>query len=141
MPSFPIGIALSPDDKTLAIALGIADLAVIVSLADDTTTLVPVGHYPFAAAFDHSGQYAYISNELDGTLSKIDVQTKKVVKTVAGLGGPAGDYESHPEYLLLDPSKDRMFVAATDHDGVAGLDLTTDAVTQFISVKRAEGWG
>lgn len=141
MPGFPIGITISPDDKTLVVALGNADQAVIVDIASTQTKLVPVGEYPYAAAFDHTGNYAYVSSELAGTLSKIDIRSGKVVATVSGLGGPAGDYLSHPEFLLLDPNQNRLFVAVTDHDGVAIVDLDTDTVTQFISVKRTEGWG
>ena len=68
--AYPEGLAISPDGKTLLVALSDADSAVIVDLATLAQTVVAVGHYPNGAAFDRQGR-GYISNEYDGTLSVI----------------------------------------------------------------------
>jgi YVTN family beta-propeller protein len=139
---YPTGIAVSPDGKTLVVALYHASKAAIIDTASNTeTSEIGVGNYPFAARFERSGQYAYVSNAQDGTLSKIDPASGKVVATISGLGGPSGDYNAQPQYLLADPKADVLYVAVTNHDGVAVLDTQTDTVTRFVSLLRPEGFG
>ena len=147
LPGFPVGLALTPDNKTLVAALYNADQAAIVDLGSGSATLVKVGAYPYAVAFERSGRYAYVSNAYDGTLSKIDVAAAKVVATVKGIGGPDkvygldGDHNAQPQYLLADPKKNLLYVAATNRDGIALVDTSKDAVTQFVSLRRAAGYG
>lgn len=144
LPDFPAGIAVSADGKTLVVAYYNADQAAVIDVAHGSVSTIKVGHYPFAAAIERNGRYAYISNSLDGTLSRIDLgkslQTQLPV-TIAGLGGPKGDYIALPQYILADPKQDRLFVADTNHDGVAIVDTATDKVQQFISLLRPDGYG
>ncbi|HZR36897.1 MAG TPA: alkaline phosphatase family protein [Nevskia sp.] len=147
LPSFPVGLAITPDGKTLVAALYNADKAALIDTASGGVTIVDVGAYPYAVGFERSGRYAYVSNAFDGTLSKIDVGAAKVVKTIAGLGGPEGaygvpaDHNSHPQFVLADPKRDLLYVAVTNRDGVAVVDTASDTVTRFISLRRPEGYG
>ena len=147
LPSFPVGLALTPDDKTLVTVLYNADQAAIVDVATGAASLVKVGAYPYAVAFERSGRYAYVSNAYDGTLSKIDVAAAKLVATIKGIGGPdqvyglGGDHNAQPQYVLADPKQDLLYVAATNRDGIAVVDTTKDAVTHFVSLRRAAGYG
>ncbi len=139
---FPTGIGVSPDGKTLIVALYHAKKASLIDTATNSEYAeVGVGNYPFAARFGRSGQFAYVANAQDGTLTKIDPVTAKVVSTISGLGGPSGDYNSQPQYLLADPNADLLYVAVTNHDGVDVYDTDTDTVRQFISLQRKEGLG
>jgi YVTN family beta-propeller protein len=141
LPGFPVGLALTPDDRTLVVALYNADQAAVIDVGSGNVNLVPVGTYPYAVGIERSGRFAYVSNAYDGTLSKIDIANHSVVATVTGLGGPAGDTNAQPQYVLADPAADRLYVAVTNHDGIAIVDTTTDRVSHFISLKRSEGWG
>jgi DNA-binding beta-propeller fold protein YncE len=141
LPGFPIGIAITPDGKTLVAALNNADQAALIDVASGSASTVPVGAYPYAAAIDAQGQYAYVSNAYDGSLSKIDIAGRRVASTIRGLGGPAGDTNSQPQYLLLDARRNVLYAAVSNHDGVAVVDLAAGQVTQFISLQRAEGYG
>jgi DNA-binding beta-propeller fold protein YncE len=141
LPSFPIGIAITPDQSILVVALNNADQAAIINLASGSASTVAVGGYPYAAAIDPSGLFAYISNAYDGTLSKIDISSGQVVATIHGLGGPAGDSNSQPQFILPDPKRSLLYVAVTNQDGVAVVDTGSDSVTRFISLKRPEGYG
>jgi DNA-binding beta-propeller fold protein YncE len=136
---WPIGVAVTPDAKTLVVALNQADQAAIVDLATGSSRLVKVGRYPFGVATD--GRTAYVSNEYDGTISTIDLASGKVTGTVAGVGGALGDRNSHPEGLLLDPAAHRLFVAVTNRDLVAAIDTTTNAVSALMPVGRPGGTG
>ena len=136
---WPIGLAVTPDGKTLIVALNQADQTAIVDLGTGRTQLVKVGRYPFAAATD--GNVAFVSNEYDGTVSVISLVTGSVISTIGGLGGPLGDQNSHPEGLLLDNAAKTLFVAVTNRDLIAAVSTENFAVEQLISVGRPGGIG
>jgi DNA-binding beta-propeller fold protein YncE len=142
LPSFPVGLAVTPDGTTLVVALYNADQAAVINIASGTSTLVNVGAYPYAVAIDPSGSFAYVSNAFAGTLSKINLSNLSAAPvTISGLGGPGGDQNSHPQYILPDPKQNLLYVAVTNQDGLAIVNTTTNAVSKFISLKRPEGYG
>jgi YVTN family beta-propeller protein len=136
----PEGLAVSPDGKTLVVALNAADSAVVVDLGTLAQNVVAVGRYPNGVAFDHHGD-AYVSNEYDGTVSVIDTATHSVSTTIGGLGAQLGDLASHPEGMALDPVRDQMYVAVTNRDQIAVIDTNTKSVVNLISVGRQQGLG
>jgi len=136
----PEGLAVSPDGKTLVVALNAADRAVIVDLQTLEQTVVSVGTYPNGVIFDHQGR-AYVSNEYDGTVSVIDTAARSVVATISGFGGVLGDLASHPEGMVLDPVRDRIYVAVTNRDLIATIDTESETVSNLVSVARAQGLG
>lgn len=136
---WPIGLAATPDGKTLVVALNQADQAAIVNLATGTSKLVKVGRYPFGVVTD--GNVAYVSNEYDGTVSVVNVATASVTATVGALGGTLGDANAHPEGMLLDAQHRALYVAVTNRDLVAVIDTASLAVRELISVGRAGGIG
>jgi YVTN family beta-propeller protein len=136
----PEGLAVSPDAKTLVVALNAADSAVVINLATLEQSVVKVGAYPSGVVFDHQGR-AYVSNEYDGTVSVIDTAKKEVTATISGFGGSQGDLASHPEGMVLDPVRNRIYVAVTNYDLVATIDTETESVTNLTSVARPQGLG
>ncbi len=145
LPDYPVGLAITPDSKTLVVALYNSDAAAIITIATGAVTTISVGKYPFAVGIERTGRYAYVSNAYDGTLSVIDLtqvgSTGAMATTISGLGGPGGDHNAQPQYVLPDPNQDLLYVAVTNQDGVAIVDTTSNAVTQFISLLRPEGYG
>lgn len=141
LPNGPAGLAVTPDGKTLVVALYNADKAAIIDVATGSARTVNVGAYPFAVGFERSGRYAYVTNAFDGTASKIDVAAGSVAATISGLGGPDGDHNAQPQYVLGDPRQNLVYIAVTNHDGVAIVDTAKDTVLKFVSLKRAEGYG
>jgi YVTN family beta-propeller protein len=141
LPSGPVGLAVTPDGSKLVVALYNADQVAIIDTLSGAASTVSVGAYPFAVGFERSGRFAYVSNAYDSTLSKVDVEAGAVVATVSGLGGPDGDHNAQPQYVLADPTRDVVYVAVTNHDGVAVVDTGSDSVTNFVSLKRPEGYG
>jgi YVTN family beta-propeller protein len=136
----PVGLAVSPDGKTLVVALNAADKAVVVDLQTLAQTVVAVGTYPNGVAFDHQGR-AYVSNEYDGTVSVIDTATRAVTATITGLGGALGDLASHPQGMALDPVRDRIYVAVANRDLVGVIDTASQSVVKLVSVGRIQGLG
>lgn len=139
-PAWPVGLALSPDGKTLVAGLNLADAVAVISLPDGSGKAVLVGNYPYGTAIERTGRFAYISNELDGTLTKLDLRSNTTT-TIRGLGGSGGDYNAHPQNLLADPRADRLYVVVTNRDLVAVIDTGNDAILNLISLARPEGPG
>ena len=54
--SWPIGLAVSPNGKTLLAALNLADNAAVINTATRGVRYVSVGHYPFGAAITTDGR-------------------------------------------------------------------------------------
>ena len=137
---YPAGLAVSPDGRSVVVALQQADRAAIVDVASGAVRTVGVGAYPYGVAFDRSGR-AYVSNAFDGTLSVLDVAGARVIKTIAGLGGERGDGNSQPEGMVADPRLDRLYVAVTQRDLVAVIDTRSLTVQRTVSVARPEAVG
>jgi YVTN family beta-propeller protein len=138
--AYPEGLAISPDGKTLVVALNAADSAVVVNLQTLAQSVVAVGRYPNGVTFDRAGR-AYVSNEYDGTVSVIDTASGSVTTTITGLGGQLGDLASHPEGMVADPVRDRIYVAVANRDLIAVIDTDSDSVVKLVSVARSQGLG
>jgi len=138
---WPQGVAVSPDGSTLVAALNQADQAAIIDLRHgNQITLVKTGAYPYAAAITRDGARAYVTNEYDGTVSVIDLAAKQVTATIA-LGSPGGDRNSHPEGVIADAQRDRVYVAVTNRDLVSTIDTASNAVISRVSVADPAGAG
>jgi YVTN family beta-propeller protein len=141
LPNGPAGLALTPDGATLVVALYNADRVAIIDTFTGEESTVGVGAYPFAVGFERSGRYAYVTNAYDGTVSKVDVAAGAVTATIGGIGGPDGDRNAQPQYVLADPSRARVYIAVTNLDGVAVIDTINDRLLHFIRLRRPEGYG
>src|SRR5262249_42120836 len=82
-----------------------------------------------------------VSNEYDGTVSVIDTAAHSVTTTIGGLGGQLGDLASHPEGMISDPVRDRIYVAGTNRDLLAAIATKTGAVGNVEPVGRRRGGG
>ncbi|UTI66291.1 bifunctional YncE family protein/alkaline phosphatase family protein [Paraconexibacter antarcticus] len=134
--AYPAGVAVSPDGHWVGVAEQQADQAVLVDARTGATKAVAVGRYPTGALFDRTGRLL-VTNAYDGTVSVISPASAKVVGTVHGLGGTRGDRNSQPEGMVLDPVADRLYVAVSQRDLVAVVDLSTLKVTHTVSVARS----
>ncbi len=140
--AWPEGLRVTPDGRTLLVALNQANNVAIVDLTTPAhaTRVVPVGKFPYDVAASVDSRTAYVSNELDGTISVVDVAAGRVTATI-GVGGSRGNLEAHPEGLLVDPHRPLLYVAVTNRDFVAVIDTTTRAVQRYVSVGRPEAIG
>ncbi len=129
---WPIGLAVTPDGQTMAVALNQADQVALVDLRTRTSRLVKVGRYPYGVATD--GRTAWVSNEYDGTVSAIDLASGSLTHTT-GVGGR----NAHPEGMVL--SGRDLYVAVTNRDQVVRLSTTTGVVTATWNVGRPAGIG
>ncbi|MEA2473554.1 MAG: hypothetical protein QOE06_1469, partial [Thermoleophilaceae bacterium] len=113
--AWPEGLDVTPDGKTLVVALGQADQVAIVDLASGRSALADVGRYPYGVVVDPRRPRAYVTNERDGTVSVIELPSGKALATIP-VGGDRGAAYAHPEGIAADPVRDRVYVAVTDRD-------------------------
>jgi PQQ-dependent catabolism-associated beta-propeller protein len=85
----PVGLVLSPDEKTLYVATGRGNSVAVIDVASaKVVTHVPTGQRVWGIAITHDGRKVYAANSLSNTISVIDTKTKRVVKTIETEDGP-----------------------------------------------------
>jgi DNA-binding beta-propeller fold protein YncE len=134
--AWPDRLAISADGAMLLVPLNLADSAAIVDSATGSVRYVPTGHYPYGAAILPGKRFGLVTNETPGTVSVIDLNAGKVVKTIQ-----VGAHLSHPEGIALDTKGHRAFVAIANADEVSVIDTDSFEVEQTLSVARPEGIG
>ncbi|MEA2445909.1 MAG: hypothetical protein QOJ12_3201, partial [Thermoleophilales bacterium] len=138
--AWPEGLDVTSDGRYLVVALGQADGALILDLQTREGTLAPVGRYPYGVVTDPRRPVAYVTNERDGTVIAIEVPSGKTLATIE-VGGDRGAAYAHPEGIVADPLRDRVYVAVTNRDLVAVIDTDTLALDRYVDVGRPEGIG
>jgi DNA-binding beta-propeller fold protein YncE len=134
--SWPRDIAVSPDGRTLLVALNLADAAAVIDTASGDVRYVNVGHYPYGAGITSDGRYGLITSETGGTVSVIDLSSGNVVKTLQ-VAPPL----SHPEGIAVDPKAPLAFVANANQDTITVINTDTMSVARTLSVERPQGIG
>jgi len=87
----PVGIAATPDEKTLYIAAGRANGVIVVdAVAMKATAFIPVGQRVWGITITKDGKKVYAANNLSNSISVIDTKTNKVIKTIPTDDGPWG---------------------------------------------------
>ena len=85
----PVGLVLSPDEKTLYVATGRGNGVAVVDVATmKMTAKIPTGVRVWGIALSRDGRRLYAANSLSNTISVIDTGTRRVVKTIATDDGP-----------------------------------------------------
>jgi YVTN family beta-propeller protein len=154
--SYPGGMALSEDGKTLYVALSRSNALGILNLDENRWDgQIPVGNAPHGVTVQ--GNTAYVSNQggrpashadttvnssgteivadptsgyaTTGTVSVVDLKARREEATV--------DVGRQPTSMLLDGS--RLFVTNTNSDTVSVIDTQSRKVTRTISVKPFAG--
>jgi YVTN family beta-propeller protein len=83
--------------------------SVYVIRGNEVVDEIPVGVYPVAAAFDLDGSRLFVANQVDGTMSVIDIETGAVVTTIA-----VGE---QPQAVAVDPENGQIYVGSLVLDG------------------------
>jgi DNA-binding beta-propeller fold protein YncE len=132
--SWPERLAVSPDGRTLLVALGLADRAAIVDTQTKAVRYVATGSHPFGAAILPDDRTGLISNRGPGTVSVIDLAAGAKVADIQ-----AGGHLSHPEEITL--AGDRAYVPLANADAVAVLDTKSMSLLRRLPVGVAQGPG
>ncbi len=148
----PSGLCVSPDGKTLWVALNLKHAVAAIDLETKEAREIAVGMHPYTAACSADGEKVYVTNwagrrarggdttdELfsivvdprtgipnTGTVSVIDARRRAVIGEIeVGL---------HPSGMALSPDGGRLYVANANSDTVSVIDTRTDTVVESIHV-------
>ncbi len=137
--AWPEKLAVSSDGSRLLVALNMADSAAVIDLdQSDRVRYVSQGSgsFPFGAAILPDGRTGVVTNEGTGTMSVIDMATatrRASIHVAAELSHPAG--------VVVDRAGKRAYVALSNADQVAVVDLSTRRVLRTVSVGSPYGSG
>lgn len=126
----------APRQRLYALNVQSNDVSVI-DTGNDTRSLkliatLPVGKAPYGAALAHGGALIYVTNQHDDSVSVIDANTLKVVRTLDGFGYPEG-VASHG---------DKVYVVNWMDDDVSVLDAASGRPLRRIATgKNSRGFG
>ena len=134
--SWPRDIAVSPNGRTLLVALNLADAAAVIDTATGNVRYVSVGHYPYGVGITTDGRFGLVSSETQGTVAVIDLAAAKVVKSIQ-VAPPL----SHPESIAIDPKAQLAFVGNANQDTITVINTESLSVTRTLSVERPQGVG
>ncbi|GLV53633.1 hypothetical protein KDH_04850 [Dictyobacter sp. S3.2.2.5] len=126
--TYPQGVAISGDDKTLYVAGQLARTLIAVDITSGQTAQAPTDAYPFGVALSPDGHTAYVSNQGKNTLSVFTVNGSNLT--------PKGSITvgTHPNSMLVDARRHQMFVANGDNDTVSVIDMQSNVVRGAISL-------
>lgn len=129
----PEGIALSPDGKTLWVSARGSNQAIALDpVTMEVRSTVDTGRFPLRLAIRPQGDVAVTSDLMDGSLSVIDLQTAKVVRTIAVSGADEAQ-DRFQVTILWSPDGERIYVAETGTDTIAEVDYATGRVLRRIA--------
>ena len=130
--TYPAGLAVTPDGRTLLVVENLANRVQAVDLATgQVEASAQTGPLPYAVAVAPAGDKAYVSNWGDRTVTVLRVSGLEVLATVTvGL---------HPEALTVDPVRPRLYVANADDDSVSIVDTASDRVAATVSLAPYPG--
>jgi YVTN family beta-propeller protein len=115
--TYPAGIAISTDGKTLLIVGNLADTLYRVDAGTGKiVATIPVGHLPYGVVFDRAGTHAYVTNGGARTVSVVDLARNDVTATI--------ETGTHPAAIAANPVRDEIYVANADSDTVTVLSGT-----------------
>lgn len=128
------GSRMLVDPKTGTAASG--TVSVVNVYTGKTLGQVEVGLHPCALAIDEAKGHLYVANANSDTISVVDFETRKVVKTFSVRPRADLPFGSAPNALALTADGKRLYVANGTNNAVAVLDTEQGDLLGFIPV----GW-
>jgi YVTN family beta-propeller protein len=125
--TYPAGLALSSDGRSLYVAENLGDSLAVVDLASkQVVQRVAVGAYPYAVVVAHDGR-AYVS-----AWGGDKVAVFRRLRDGRLAAGHPIDAGRHPSALLLNADGSRLFVASASTDRVAMVDTRAGRVLRWL---------
>ena len=134
--SWADAMAVAPDGRHLVVALNMADAAAVIDLPTRRVRYVYTGSKPHGAAVLPDSRRALVANETPGTLTVVDVERARAVRTVR-----VGERLSHPGAIAVDPQARRAYVALANADAVAVSTRAGCGCAPRSRSRGSGGWG
>jgi YVTN family beta-propeller protein len=111
---FSLGLIKTPDASIVQ--------DVVTVHASVVTATIPVGKFPHDPSLSPAGDYVYVANDLDGSVSVINTATNTVIKTIT-VGGFLGDVAVSPDgsfAYVTSSSFDTLYRVNTQFNFIIG---------------------
>lgn len=132
----PEGVALSPDERFLYVAVeGENKVAVIDVAGRRVIARVPVGGRPRSIAFSSDGSRAYVTDELQGAVTEMDGRTHQVLRTF-----PLPGKAPKPMGVAVSPDAKTVYVTTGREGTLAAIDVASGQSRPPLAVGRRP-WG
>lgn len=147
--SYPEGLAVSPDGKTLVAALNLSDRVAIVDTQSKSVKQVAIrqdtspGNRALPLGVAIAGRTAYVTDEGDGSLATVNLDDGSVNRFYPNRADDRLNPEkTHPQAVVASHDGKHVYVTLTSSDRVLELDAANPAtVTREFDVGRSEGLG
>lgn len=134
--SYSSPIAISDDDSLLVVANTLNGTVSLINVAGDANTKlieIPVGEEPRSVVITPNKAFAYVTNQVSGTVSVIDLNSQ--AKTV---DIPVG---AEPYGIALTPDATRAYVANSASNTVSIIDTASNTVVGTINIPGVQPRG
>ena len=140
MPGEGYACLLSPDKKELYISCwGCDKVLVFDTEKKDIVSEIPVGDNPNELCLSKKGNYLFVANANDNSVSVIDVKERKVIETLNAALYPNAPSGSTSNGLALSADEKTLYIANADNNCLAVFDVSKPGYSKskgFIPV----GW-
>ncbi|MDX2003622.1 MAG: bifunctional YncE family protein/alkaline phosphatase family protein [Chitinophagales bacterium] len=117
---------LSPDRKMLYISCWGCDKLILFNTDKQTMEgNIPLGDNPNDMCLDKAGQYLYVCNANDNSVSVIDLKQRKVIETLNSALYPDAPNGSTTNGVALSPDNKTLYIANADNNCLAVFDVSS----------------
>ncbi|MEJ7557956.1 MAG: bifunctional YncE family protein/alkaline phosphatase family protein [Pedobacter sp.] len=125
LPAIAYSCVLSADESRLYISLwGGKAIAVVQVATEKITKIIPVGDHPNELLLNKKGNFLFVANASDNTVSVINTVTGKVIETIATTLYATQLTGSTTNGLALSANEKSLYIANADNNCLAVFDVT-----------------
>lgn len=125
LPAIAYSCVLSVDESKLYISLWGGRAVAVVGLANEKIDrIIPVGDHPNELLLDKKGNYLFVANANDNTVSVINTNTNKVIETIATTLYATQLTGSTTNGLALSANGKTLYIANADNNCLAVFDIS-----------------
>jgi YVTN family beta-propeller protein len=116
---------LSPDKKELYISCwGCDKLYIFSTVSKRFTDEIGVGNNPNDVCLTKNGEYLFVANSNDNSVSVINIHSKKVIETLTASLYPDAPQGSTTNSVALSPDQKTLYIANADNNCLAVFDVS-----------------
>jgi len=122
---------MSPDHKTLYISCwGCQKVVLFSTVSQKVTGSIAVGSHPNDLCVSRNGQYLFVANADDNSVSVIDTRQNKVIETLNTALYPNSPAGSTTNSVALSSDEKTLYIANADNNCLAVFDITNPGASK-----------